>query len=323
MQPTVSILIPTYNRAAFVRAAIQSALAQTYSDIEIVVLDDASPDETPQVVAEFEDARLRLVRHPRNLGIVENWRAGLENARGEFFCFLHDDDTFEPQFVEKLLAPLQENPQLIVAFCDHWIMDEAGQRDPQRSQAASDYFKRSALEAGIIADFARTALVDYSLPVGAALFRRSMVKTSFLDERARGSIDMYLFLGCVLTGLTAFYVPERLMNYRMHAQGMSRAMPVYMAQGHVFRCQAILAQPSLASLHVEAERSLRATLSQTALSLAARGEMAQARAWARRSWRAWPNARALIALGLTCGGSASRALCSAARRLRARRRAVT
>ena len=108
MKPLVTILIPTYNRAEFLREAIQSAVTQTHRELEILILDDASPDETAAVAAEFaDDPRVTYVRHSKNLGITGNWRAGIERAKGEFFCLLHDDDTFEPTFVESLLLPMQ------------------------------------------------------------------------------------------------------------------------------------------------------------------------------------------------------------------------
>ncbi len=299
----VSILIPTYNRAALLKEAIESARAQTHLDIEIIVLDDASPDDTAVVVAEFEfDERVRYVRHARNLGIVGNWRAGLQLARGEFFCFLHDDDTFEPQFVAALLEPMQREPELIAAFCDHWVMDASGERSQAATEQASSHFRRDVLEPGLVKDFARAALIDSSLPVGATLFRRALIAPSFLDERARGSIDIFLFLGCVLSGHPAFYLPQRLMNYRAHDEGMSRSRPVHMAEGHIFRYRSILALPQLESLHADTKDKLRSTLAQTALTLARKGRMAPARRWARASWRVGPSQEALFVLALSCSG---------------------
>ena len=126
-EPLVSILVPTYGRAAFAREAVTSALAQTYARIEVIVLDDASPDDTAAALAPFTgDPRFRYVRHEENLGIVGNWRRGISLARGEFFCLLHDDDTFQPDFVAALSAPLRADPSLVLAFCDHWVTDRAG-----------------------------------------------------------------------------------------------------------------------------------------------------------------------------------------------------
>ena len=304
MLAKVSILIPTYNRAHYLRDAIQSALTQTYSNIEILVLDDASPDDTLSVVQEFKnDSRLRYIRHTQNKGIVGNWKSGLSLARGEYFCFLHDDDTFEPEFVERLLEPLRQNPNLILSFSDHWVMDAFGNRSVAESEAASQAFQRHILAGGRLNDFARSALVDLSLPVGATLFRREFVAQHFLDERACGSIDIYLFLQCVLSGYEAFYISERLMNYRVHEGGMSRSMPLHMAEGHIFRYKTILSKSNLQALHDSTRTSLCTTLTYAAIVSIMSGRASDARRQASESWRLRPNIKALIAFMLSWTGS--------------------
>jgi glycosyltransferase involved in cell wall biosynthesis len=125
--PLVTILVPTYKRAEFLKVALESALAQTHKPLEILVLDDASPDNTPEVVAQYSsDSRIRYVRHEQNKNISGNWRFGIENARGEFFAILHDDDSFEPEFIARLLEPHLKDEDTILSFCDHWVMDESG-----------------------------------------------------------------------------------------------------------------------------------------------------------------------------------------------------
>ena len=89
---TVTIVIPTYGQAHRVGEAIASALAQTYRDLEVLVMDDASPDETPKVTGRFTDPRLRVVRNPVNLGRVGNYREGLRRARGAWVLNLDGDD---------------------------------------------------------------------------------------------------------------------------------------------------------------------------------------------------------------------------------------
>src|SRR6516225_2096630 len=76
VHPLVSILVPAYNAAGYLREALDSLLAQTYENIEIILLDDASTDATPQVAAEYAD-RIQYIRQPRNLGIYENVNAGI------------------------------------------------------------------------------------------------------------------------------------------------------------------------------------------------------------------------------------------------------
>lgn len=301
--PIVSILIPTYKRASFLREAIASALAQTYHDVEVLVLDDASPDETPSVVAEFAgDTRLRSIRHPGNLGIAENWRAGIEAKQGDFFCILHDDDTFEPEFVQTLIQPLLGDPDAILTCSDHWMMDSAGNRLASVSDECSRRFRRDGMRNGKLPDFARSALVDASPPIGATLFRSSMIRPEFIHEKAKGSIDAWLFYECVRTGRSAYYCSQRLMNYRIHAGGMSSSMPLYMTEGHIFRYRRILADPERASLHVEIVGKLAEALTVYSVNLLVQGRCGEARQSAREALTLRFSRRAQVIHLLTYAG---------------------
>jgi glycosyltransferase involved in cell wall biosynthesis len=97
--PKVSAVIPTYNRAQFLERAIRSVLDQTFQDFEIVVVNDASPDEgaTDAVVKDFRDPRIKYFRHETNKGIGATRNTGVLNSSGEYIAFLDDDDAWLPQ----------------------------------------------------------------------------------------------------------------------------------------------------------------------------------------------------------------------------------
>ncbi|MDG6249887.1 glycosyltransferase family 2 protein [Methanocalculus sp.] len=114
--PRVSICIPTYNRADMVGCAIGSALAQTYQDIEVVVVDNASKDNIEEVVASFKDPRLRFVKNEENLGLFGNFNRCIEVAQGEFLHILHSDDYIDPDFTETCLAFFDEHPKVVLTF---------------------------------------------------------------------------------------------------------------------------------------------------------------------------------------------------------------
>lgn len=99
-RPLVTIAIPTYNRAdGFLVEALESALAQTYSPLEILVSDNCSTDETPALVRGYDDSRIRYVRHETNLGAQGNFQYCVDEAQGAFFLMLHDDDRIDPEMV--------------------------------------------------------------------------------------------------------------------------------------------------------------------------------------------------------------------------------
>ena len=94
--PAVSVVIPTYRRPHLVARAIHSVLRQTLQDFEIIVVDDASADNTEEIVRGLGDARVRYVRHPRNRGLPASRNTGIEEARGRYIAFLDDDDEWLP-----------------------------------------------------------------------------------------------------------------------------------------------------------------------------------------------------------------------------------
>ncbi len=109
----VSIAIPAY-KARFLAEAIQSALGQTYSNIELIIVNDCSPEPVGKVVSQFHDPRIRYYANQKNLGnesVVLNWNKCLSLARGEFFVLLCDDDLLKPAFLEKMLALADKYPE--------------------------------------------------------------------------------------------------------------------------------------------------------------------------------------------------------------------
>lgn len=105
----VTIAIPTYNRASgYLREALGSALAQTYEPLEIVVVDNASTDDTGAYVASVADERVRYVRNESNVGVNDNFNACVRLARGEYVLLLHDDDHIDPDFVRICMGALSE-----------------------------------------------------------------------------------------------------------------------------------------------------------------------------------------------------------------------
>lgn len=107
-RPLVSAVIPTYKRAKLVPRAIRSVLNQTVQDIEIIVVDDGSPDDTRNAVASVGSARVRYIRHATNRGLPASRNSGVRAARGHYVAFLDDDDEWLPEKTEKQLRFLRE-----------------------------------------------------------------------------------------------------------------------------------------------------------------------------------------------------------------------
>lgn len=121
--PLVSVIIPAYNAARFVTAAVQSVYAQTYPHIECIVVDDGSTDDTARIASEAEH-RVRVFRKP-NGGVASARNAGLANARGQYVAFLDADDLWHPNKLELQVQTLIENPEA-ACCCSRWEIFEDG-----------------------------------------------------------------------------------------------------------------------------------------------------------------------------------------------------
>ena len=128
--PRVSVLIPSYQHAAYIRGAVESVLQQTFSDLELIVVDDASKDDSWDVLTSFDDARLRLFRHETTQGAHRTLNEALELARGDFIAILNSDDLYMEGRLEALLAEAIkiDRPDVFI-FTEIAFMD--GQGHPQ------------------------------------------------------------------------------------------------------------------------------------------------------------------------------------------------
>ncbi len=125
--PTVSVLIPTYNRAGFLKQAIASVLAQTFGDFELVISDNASTDDTQALVKSYSDARIIYSRNPYSIGWQANMKRCLALARGEYVTFLPDDDLMMPENLERKVGILRRYPHVGLVHSRFHMIDKEGQ----------------------------------------------------------------------------------------------------------------------------------------------------------------------------------------------------
>lgn len=121
--PVFTVAIPTFNRAHFLRETIPCILHQSYDDFELVISDNASTDNTAELVEAFADKRIRYVRQPRNLGHGKNFAACLEMARGEWMVFNQSDDLLCPFFLERCARAIAIDPDLVMYAAEAVLTD--------------------------------------------------------------------------------------------------------------------------------------------------------------------------------------------------------
>jgi glycosyltransferase involved in cell wall biosynthesis len=181
--PTISVVINTYNSARFLQETVTSVLSQSFTDFELLIIDDGSQDNTLKIAASIQDPRVQIHAY-ENGGIARNRNRGLEQASGEFIAFLDHDDRWHPQKLEQQLQALISNPN--AAFVYSWIetIDETGnriRRYPPVSHQGQIFDKL------LVQNFLHTA----SNP----LFRRAAVTdVGGLDETIYGADDWDLLI---------------------------------------------------------------------------------------------------------------------------------
>jgi glycosyltransferase involved in cell wall biosynthesis len=129
MTPLVNVGIPTYNGAKYLRESVESVLAQTFRDFELVIIDDLSSDETWIIAEEYarKDPRVSAVRNNRRLGLVANFNRCIESTKGRYICVWHQDDVMMPENIEYKVALLEANPQVGFVHSNVLMIDDQGQ----------------------------------------------------------------------------------------------------------------------------------------------------------------------------------------------------
>lgn len=235
-QPLVSVLIPTYNRPDLLKHAVQSAVQQTHNNMEILVQDDGSDVNPEEVVSEFNDPRISFRRHDTNVGMALNWKSLALRARGKYLAYLSDDDVWDREYLSILVGKLEEAPDRVIAFCDHWATDELGIIDPMRSAAASQRWMRDRIDEGEHKPFAEIALIYRSIwTASAAVFRRDAIDWNAIPAEAGVVVDLYLAYLAARSGGAAWYCRQRLVSSRDHERSTSASFAVLDARVAVAR----------------------------------------------------------------------------------------
>jgi GT2 family glycosyltransferase len=123
--PLVTIVVPVWNGERYLRESLDSILAQTYRNLEVIAVDDASSDSTPEILASY-GGRIRVVRQPRTRGIYGNANDGIALARGEFVGVFHADDVYLPEMVEREVAWMRDHPRSGAVFTSAIFVDGEG-----------------------------------------------------------------------------------------------------------------------------------------------------------------------------------------------------
>jgi teichuronic acid biosynthesis glycosyltransferase TuaG len=205
--PTVSVPIATYNRARFLGECLDSVLAQTYQDLEIILVDDGSTDETSAVAARYGD-RVRYVpqEHRGNIGTYYHARS---LCTGKYMTYFGDDDVLSPDFIERGVTIMESDPS-VVKFCtDCYTIDREGKRIGSSTYLQA--YQRSSGKVTLDELFERGCFVH------GGIDRRSVFEEiGYFDPEFPHAGDYDLYLRMTGAGHAIYYLNEPLWSYRIH-----------------------------------------------------------------------------------------------------------
>lgn len=220
-EPRVTVFIPTYNRAALLREAIDSVLAQTYADFTLVVADNASTDETSALVAGFGDDRVKHMRRPENVGMFENFQDSLRRVETEYSLIVGDDDLLRPGFLAATVETLDREAQAGAVHTSFDIIDG----ESAIVEKATDWTY------GLTGDVVETGtkFITESMRWGcrvcssSALMRTAALPQSLFESDDMPAIDFGLWLRLALDWDIA-YLARPLAAYRIHGTSESAGL---------------------------------------------------------------------------------------------------
>ncbi len=227
MAPPVSIIVPNYNHARFLPQRLDSILAQTFKNYELIVLDDASTDDSREVLARYaKQAPMRLVINNKNSGSpFIQWRRGAELAAGKYLWIAESDDYADPRLLEVLVSEMHRNPNVGLAYCQSFSVDERGRLlgtlEFWTRPLDSDRWNRSYVNYGRD-EVARYLVQRNTIPNASAVLLRKdlLLQASNRHVEWMRVCGDWLTWSRVLIRADVAFVAEPLNYFRSHGRSM-------------------------------------------------------------------------------------------------------
>jgi len=226
MNELVTIGIPTYSRLDYLKESVSSALAQTYSNIEVVITQNPHPDSSvTEAIAAWcremadQNAKVRYDLNPRNLGQSANFNAAADAARGEYLMLIGDDDRLLPDCVEARLRVAQSKPQVV--FSNYYLIGPGGERLPEATDALTRRRRRDRLPPGELANPEMWAW-QRSVVLEAALIQTSAFqRLRFREDHDCPDTEFFILLA--RGGGRFVFTPEYVSEVRLHIRSSNTA----------------------------------------------------------------------------------------------------
>lgn len=229
MKPLVSFVVPCYKLAHLLPDCIHSILAQSFKDFEILIMDDCSPDDTPEVARSFQDPRVKHIRNSQNLRHLRNYNEGIRLSQGKYIWLISADDCLrDEQVLEKYVRCMEENPRIGYSFCPAIRLEDG------REKELLDYSVQGPQDAVWNGrKFLQRLVMENTIVAPTAMARKECYeKVSMFPLDMPWAGDWYLWCVFALHYDVAYFA-EPMVCYRRHALSMTN---ILMFGGQINSC---------------------------------------------------------------------------------------
>lgn len=210
MQPLVSICIPAYNNAGYIKDTIESILKQTYQNIELIIVDDNSKDNTLEVIQSMKDPRVKVFHNEENLGMVGNWNKCLSLANGEFVKLICADDMLDQNAIELEAEALENNPSANLVESDTRLVDING----KKTGVFHRYRKSGLVDGKKIAKISLLIQNFFGAPVNNMIRKVALDKVGYFDESFTYILDFDMWVRLACSG-DVYIIHQQLNSFRI------------------------------------------------------------------------------------------------------------
>ena len=211
----ISIITTSYNYGEYISETIKSIQAQSYSDWELIIVDDSSEDNSVEIIKSFcKDKRIKLICHDKNKGLTQSVKTGLKYAKGEWIAFLESDDLWRENTLEERVRAIKNNPQVGIIFND---VEEFG--DDNTILAVKNNLDKNRVKISKL-NFPKNIFYDLNIENFLLTFSAVMIKKEILDDCPLDTpidalLDWWIFIHISFNN-EAFYINKKLTKWRQH-----------------------------------------------------------------------------------------------------------
>ena len=215
----ISIIITSYNYAQYIAESIESVINQTYKNWELIIVDDASSDNSVEIIKKFceKDSRIKLYENSHNKGLKDSLLLGIEKATYDWLSFLESDDFYETNYLEEKIKTLQKYPDADLIFNDVEIFGDKGEME-----GLNDYFEKrdKILKNGEI-KYKDLLAFNLITSFSCVMVKKSVIKSCCFDCPQTHSLDFYLWTQ-LYKNAKVLYLPQKLTHWRKHFKNYTK-----------------------------------------------------------------------------------------------------